>query len=148
MALLLHKTGHFYLPEGRQLFTDISKNINKLRYSTSIVKNDETIEQLFKRSEEILSKSSPFDLSLGKTHVELAQAFSRTRRSLNPTIVYLYKDNKLVEGSPFSKYSDVHKTLGLNPSSNTCNRYLDTGKLYKNRYLFSSTPLNFTSSSS
>jgi len=74
----------------------------------------------------------------------LAQAFSRTRRSLNPTIVYLYKDNRLVEGSPFSKYSDVHKTLGLNPSSNTCNRYLDTGKLYKNRYLFSSTPLNFT----
>ena len=77
--------------------------------------------------------------------------FSRTRRSLNPTIVYLYKDNKLVEESPFSKYSDVHKTLGLNPSSNTCNRYLDTGKLYKNLtegILFSSTPLNFTSSSS
>jgi hypothetical protein len=127
------------------LFTDISKNINKLRYSTLIVKNDETLDDLLNRSQEIFAKPSPFDLSLGKTHVELAQAFSRAplrRKShLNPNIVYIYKDNELVEGSPVFKFSDAHRALGLNPSSNTCNRYLNTGKLYKNQYLFSSTPL-------
>lgn len=85
------------------MFTDISKNINKLRYSTLIVKNDETLDDLLNRSQEIFAKPPPFDLSLGKTHVELAQAFSRAplRRSLNPNIVYIYKDNELVEGSPF-----------------------------------------------
>jgi hypothetical protein len=63
--MALHKTGHFYLPEGRQLFTDISKNINKLRYSTSIVKNDETIEQLFKSTLRVLKKFylNPHDLT-------------------------------------------------------------------------------------
>lgn len=41
----------------------------------------------------------------------------------------------MVEGSPFVSYSSAHKALGLNPSSNTCNRYIDTGRLYKNTYI-------------
>jgi len=142
IALLLHKQGYYFLPEGRQLFTDISNNINKLRYSTitnsnSSVPKEETLNELFQRSLQIFAKPSPFDLSSGKTHVELTQAFSRAQRSLNPNIVYIYKNGELIKGSPFYKYSDAHKALGLNPSSNTCNRYLNTGKLYKNQYLFS-----------
>lgn len=41
----------------------------------------------------------------------------------------------MVEGSPFVSYSSAHKALGLNLSSNTCNRYIDTGRLYKNTYI-------------
>jgi len=53
--------------------------------------------------------------------------------------VYIYKDGKLVDGSPFPSYSLAHKALGLNSkSSNTCNRYIDTGKLYKKQYFISS----------
>ena len=51
----------------------------------------------------------------------------------------------MVEGSPFVSYSSAHKALGLNPSSNTCNRYIDTGRLYKNTYIFSSNPIDRTS---
>ena len=46
----------------------------------------------------------------------------------------------LIAGSPFSSYSEAHRALGLNPSSNTCNRYIDTGKLYKSCYLILSKP--------
>jgi hypothetical protein len=53
----------------------------------------------------------------------------------------LGKSKKLLEGSPFINYSSAHKALGLNSSSNTCNRYVDTGKLYKNEYLITSKPL-------
>lgn len=48
----------------------------------------------------------------------------------------------MIEGSPFVSYSSAPKALGLNPSSNTCNRYIDTGRLYKNMYIFSSNPLD------
>jgi hypothetical protein len=147
VALLLHKKGYYFLPEGRQLFVEISKNINKLRYSTLKTSdglnpnNSKILDDLLSRSQEIFAKPSPFDLNLGKTHVELSQEFSRAKRKLNQNIVYIYKDNKLVEGSPFLKLSDAHRALGLSPSSKTCHRYLDTGKLYKNKYLFSSTPI-------
>lgn len=33
---------------------------------------------------------------------------------------------------------------GLKPSSNTCNRYIDTNRLYKNKYLFFSKPKDGT----
>ena len=36
---------------------------------------------------------------------------------------------------------DSHKALGLKPSSNTCNRYIDTNRLYKSKYIFTSKPL-------
>ena len=44
----------------------------------------------------------------------------------------------MVNGSPFSSYKEVHLALGLNSSSNVCNRYIDTGKLYKSRYTITS----------
>jgi hypothetical protein len=48
----------------------------------------------------------------------------------------------LVEGSPFASYSATHKWLGLKTTSNTCNRYIDTNRLYKNKYIISSRPLD------
>ena len=42
-------------------------------------------------------------------------------------------------------FSAAHKALGLKPSSNTCNRYIDTGRLYKNKYIFTSKPIDRTS---
>lgn len=51
----------------------------------------------------------------------------------------------MVEGSPFASYSAAHKSLGLKPSSNTCNRYIDTDRLYKNKYIFRSKPIDRTS---
>nr|YP_010218641.1 hypothetical protein LK370_mgp182 [Morchella brunnea]UBU98504.1 hypothetical protein [Morchella brunnea] len=129
IALLLHKKGYYYLPEGRQLFVDISNNINKFRYSTT-PKTDEksvTLTEILKRSDDIFETNPPFDINSGKSHMELAQAaplslfereglhpslssrekdaFSRADRKLNPNTVYLYKDGQLIEGSPFAGYA-------------------------------------------
>ena len=51
----------------------------------------------------------------------------------------------MVKGSPFPSFSAAHKALGLKPSSNTCNRYIDTDRLYKNKYIFTSKPIDRTS---
>ena len=99
------------------------------------------MDDIIKRSLERFATEPPFDLSLGKSHVEYAQAFSLAQRRLTPKIVYVYRNKELIEGSPFLTYSSAHKALGLDSSSKTCSRYIDTGKLYKNEYLFISQPL-------
>ena len=89
-----HKLGYYYLPEGRQLFTDISNSINKNRYSTTANENNIiSIDDILKKSSEIFSQNPPFDInSGGKSHVELAQEFNKIQRALNPTVVYIYKN--------------------------------------------------------
>ena len=60
-------------------------------------------------------------------------------------MVYIYEcENdkiKKLKGSPFTTYADGHEVLGLSRSSRTIGRYIDTGKKYKDKYLFSSVPL-------
>ena len=58
-------------------------------------------------------------------------------------IIYL-KDTMNTKREIFT-YSSAHKALGLNPSSNTCNRYIDTSRLYKNKFIFSSKPIDSAS---
>jgi hypothetical protein len=138
ISLLLHKFGYYFLPEGRQLLTDISNNINNNRYSTYINQYFIPFDDLIKRSNIILASNPPFNINLGKTHTELSQNYSK---SLVSKTVYIYKNNKLIEGSPFFSNSEAHKVLGLSSSSKICFRYIDTGKLYKNIYIISSRPL-------
>lgn len=97
IALLLHKKGYYYLPAGRQLFTDISNIINKSRYTTSPNPGnvDVIVDDIIKRSLEIFATEPPFDLSLGKSHVEYAQAFSLAQRRLTPNIVYVYRNQRM-----------------------------------------------------
>ena len=50
-----------------------------------------------------------------------------------------------MDGSPFASFSLAHKALGLKSSSNTFNRYIDTNRLYKGKYIFSSKPIDSAS---
>ena len=59
--------------------------------------------------------------------------------------IYIYEDSKLVNASSFTSYAAAHKALGLKSSSNTCSRYIDTYRLYKSKYLFTSKPVDITS---
>jgi len=78
ISLIIHKLGYYYLPEGRQLFTDISKNINKFRYTTSNTnQNSISLTEIIKRSNDLFAIQPPFDINSGKNHKELAQEFSR-----------------------------------------------------------------------
>ena len=144
IALLLKIHGYYFLPEGKKLFINISDIINK-RYSTSTRDADEIVREIFERSQAIFAKDPPFDVKANIPHAENVRKLSIANRSVNPIIVYIYENNNMIKGSPFACYSAAHKSLGLNPSSNTCNRYIDTDRLYKNKYIFSSKPIDSTS---
>lgn len=146
MALILKIQGYYYTLEGKNLFLDISEILNK-RYSTNISTGDvdEIISNISKKFEDIIKKDSPFDVKLDLPHTENVRKFSIANRSENPKTVYIYTNEGIIEGSPFSSFSTAHKALGLNPNSNTCNRYIDTNRLYKNKYIFSSKPIDRTS---
>lgn len=145
VALLLKIKGYYYLPEGKTLFLEISDILNK-RYSTGTTKNiSEMVDNIFKRSQIIFEKDPPFDVKSNIPHSDNVRKFTIQDRSDNPKVVYIYTNEGMMEGSPFTSFSSAHKALGLNPSSNTCNRYIDTGKLYKNKYTFSSKPIDSVS---
>jgi hypothetical protein len=137
--------GYYYLPEGKTLFLDISDILNK-RYSTNTTKNiSEIMDNIFERSKTIFEKDPPFYVKSNIPHSDNVRKFSIQNRSDNPKVVYIYTNKGMIEGSPFVSYSSAHKALGLNPSSNTCNRYIDTGRLYKNNFIFSSKPIDSAS---
>lgn len=145
VALLLKIHGYYFLPEGKRLFLDISDIINK-RYATTPTKDiDEIIAGVFERSQFILAKDPLFDVQANIPHVDHVRAISIANRSEKPNTVYIYEGKNMIKGSPFTSYSAAHKSLGLKSSSNTCNRYIDTNRLYKNKYLFSSNPIDSTS---
>lgn len=78
-------------------------------------------------------------------HIDHVRAFSIANRSEKSNTVYIYQGKNIIKGSPFASYSAAHKSLGLKSSCNTCNRYIDTNRLYKKKYLFSSNPIDSTS---
>jgi len=144
-ALLLRIQGYYFLPSGKRLFLKISDTINK-RYSTRSSSNiDGIIIEIFEQYQTILAKNPPFDVRANIPHTDNVRKLSITNRSEKPITVYVYENKNMVKGSPFASYSAVHKSLGLKPSSNTCNRYIDTDRLYKNKYIFSSKPIDSTS---
>lgn len=151
LALLLKIKGYYYLTEGKSLFLDIADIINK-RYSTSdracaSTNIDKVIGDLFERFNDISKIESPFNIEHFNPHVDNALKFRIANKSDKPRIVYIYTNEGLMDGSPFASFSLAHKALGLKSSSNTCNRYLDTNRLYKGKYLFSSKPVDSASRS-
>lgn len=48
----------------------------------------------------------------------------------------------IIERSPIIYGSMVHKASGLKFNGNTYNRYIDTNKLYNNKYIFISKLIN------
>lgn len=144
MALLIKIYGYYYTTEGKNLFLNISEILNK-RYSTnSLTVSDinNIINNITERFNNIMQKDFLFDVKLNIPHTENVRRYSIANKSLNPKIVYIYNGNEMVYGSPFASYSTAHKALGLKPSSNTCNRYIDTNRLYKNKYIFTSKPID------
>jgi hypothetical protein len=110
MALILKIQGYYYTLEGKNLFLDISEILNK-RYSTTISTDNvsEIINNISKRFEDIIKKDSPFDIKLDLPHTENVRMFSIANRSENPKIVYIYTNEGLIVGSPFTSYSAAHK---------------------------------------
>jgi hypothetical protein len=85
----------------------------------------------------------PFDMSLSLSHIQHVRHYKKLYKINEPLTIYIYLNQKLLNGSPFLSYPDAHKALGLNSNSNVCNRYVDTSRLYKSKYLLSTKPIDF-----
>lgn len=125
----------------------ISSTTNKYRYTTSKV----NVTELPSHDDicKLLSMAPPFDLTKVSSHFDLVRSFTISKGGRNGFIVYIYEieSNKVgvekeeVKGSPFSSYAAGHVAIGLKPGSRAIGRYIDTGKAFKGRYLFSSVPI-------
>lgn len=142
--VLIHKLGYYYLPEGKKIALEISQSTNKYRYTTNNSNKVELVNcELISK---LLAQTPPFDISTG-SHSELVRKFTIAKGRGEGFIVYIYEStesNKLKElkGSPFSTYGDGHESIGLIRRSRVIGRYIDTGKKYKDKYIFSSVPLD------
>ena len=143
LMVIIHKLGYFYLPEGKRIALLISSATNKYRYTTRDTKIElPSNEAIFK----LLDQTPPFEISGGRSHFDLVKEFTISKGGRSGFTVYIYecKSDKLhsVNGSPFSTYGDGHEAIGLKRGSRVIGRYIDTGKKYKNIYLFSSVPIS------
>lgn len=128
----MHKFGHFYLPEGRKLVVAIANYINHRRYSNAPV-----LAQVPIINTEFLLRPLPVLLTPMMDHTTLAKAFARLVKNRS---VYVYDNKVLVKGSPFSTYPSALSAIKENTRSSAIKRNIDTGKLFKGRFGFYSTP--------
>lgn len=142
ISVVMHKFGYYYLPEGKKIALQISSATNKYRYSSNNLNKTElpsvnSISRLF-------AQTPPFDVNSGRSHFELVREFTISKGGRKGFIVYIYvresEGYKELKGSPFSTYGAGHVAIDLKPGSRVIGRYIDTGKAYKDKYIFSSVP--------
>lgn len=111
----------------------IANYINKRRYSTaSVVVKAPTLEAI----NQVLSLVLPVTLAPEMSHFKLSQMFARLVK--NRTI-WEYDNGTLVNVKPFYTQSSAVNAVGIPSNTSIIKRYIDTGKLYLNRYTFYST---------
>ena len=143
ISVVMHKFGYYYLPEGKRIALQISSATNKYRYSSNNLNktelpSDYSISKLF-------AQTPPFDVNSNRSHFELVREFTISKGGRKGFIVYIYvresEGHKELNGSPFSTYGAGHVAINQKPGSRVIGRYIDTGKAYKDKYIFSSVPL-------
>jgi hypothetical protein len=142
ISVIIHKFGYYYLPEGKKLALQISSATNKFRYTNAANKVELPSEDSISK---LLALPAPFDISRGLTHFKLAREFTINKGGRKGFTVYVYdseEGGKELTGSPFSTFGAGHVAIGLKAGSRVIGRYIDTGKAYKGKYVFSSVPLS------
>lgn len=142
----IHKFGYYYLPEGKKIALQISLGTNKYRYTTNKSNNKIELSPSEDSISKLLACPAPFDVASGLSHCELVKKFTISKGGRNGFTVHIYDQEsergKELTGSPFSTYGAGHVALGLRAGSRVIGRYIDTGKAYKARYIFSSIPIS------
>jgi hypothetical protein len=87
-------------------------------------------------NKDFLISELPVKLTPELTHTELAKAFARL---IHNQQVYVYD---LVVGSPFFTYPNALVAIGISKKPSAIKRNIDTGKVFKGRYLFYSVNKN------
>jgi hypothetical protein len=115
----------------------ISKGTNKYRYSNYKLKK--TVLPTNTEINNLFSLPTLYSSNKGLTYKEQSLEYALKKNRRKGYSVYVYKEGKEIEMSPFYSYSLATKALNI--GSNIRSRYIDTEKLYKNKYMFSSTKL-------
>ena len=74
-------------------------------------------------------------------HLNLAKKFTISKGGRSGFTVHIYDleiGGKEITGSPFSTYGAGHVAIGLRAGNRAIGRNIDTGKVFKGRYIFSS----------
>jgi len=128
----LKSLGYTTLPQGKKLLVDISKYINK-RYSTKL-----NLAKAPKDINKIFDLPPVYDLAAGLSYKAYSDIIKVSKGGQSGYGVNVYDEGKLVEGSPFSSYTQAALALGNINISSVITKKINTGKVYKNRYTFES----------
>ena len=123
--------GYFKLKEGKKLILLLSINMNNARYSNKLFSSNLSpfhFLSLYKSLQTVFSEKPPFNIYSNLKHRSLAVK----HRSSNCS-VFVYKNDKLIEGSPFKNYKEASKILNVPVSK--ISEYIDTD-IKINDYLF------------
>lgn len=135
LAVKLKALGYTTKPEGKNCYVKINKYINK-RYTTNIELNQAPdIKNIYG----LLNSSPVFDLSSGLSYKALSDIVKVNNKGNSGYGVNVYDSGVLVQGSPFSSYTQAGIALGNINISSAISKKIDTDKLYKGRYRFEST---------
>ena len=135
IALYMQKYGYCYSTVGRNLAVSIANYINKSRYSTATNKVTVPVIDIA-----FLTSILPVKLTPTISHLELSKEFAKIQKG---RVIWVYDNQVIVKGSPFTTIAAASESIGLSRTSITVRRYLDTGKLYINRYIFRTTASSF-----
>jgi hypothetical protein len=142
LGLLLHKYGYFYMDLGKNLLIKITKNINNNRYSTSSGSLRIPISQV--EVNNVFVTPMPFDLTLNYSHLYNVKLAIEKKGGSKGFITYVYDKGVLVNNGAFKSRKEaqryIENTLNISMSPSTISSYMDTTKIYKNRYSFYSQP--------
>jgi len=134
LAIDIRINGYHLIKQGKSILFKISKGTNKYRYSNS--KNNNVKLPTKDEINDLYSLSPIYDENIKLTYKERALKYALKIKRRKGYIVHVYKDNKEIDQSPILSYKLASKILNIN--SNIISRFIDTGKLYKNKYMFSS----------
>jgi hypothetical protein len=106
--------------------------MNNARYSNALLTSGDTpfnFLSIHKALITVFSEKPPFNIYSNTKHKDLVEKYKLGYS------VFAYKDNKLIEGSPFSSYKKVNKVLNI-PISKIAD-FIDTNIEVNGYFLFS-----------
>lgn len=112
IVLYIHKYGYFFIKEGRKFVIETSVYFNTYRYTNAkIVATVPNFEAL----ESVLSKPFSVIIDENLNHTEMAKLFSKSQGKPK---IWIYDNDKLIEGSPFTGYGQALKIINKPTNSN------------------------------
>jgi NADH:ubiquinone oxidoreductase subunit 3 (subunit A) len=140
ILLKLRYLGYHNVCSIKMIMLELAKNMNNARYLNKKEEFSELIAKINKiintnpYSNKDLKLVDPLSITVNESIIE-----NYPKRE-----IYVYDNNILLKGSPFSSIRSVAQAINSMSSQIRIKNLLNTNKLFKNRYTFYSKPINNT----